>query len=168
MSMTAFLRSQSTRFLPVAVACGLAFAALPAQAEYAGGGYLSDYRGCESNGWPTNIEMVRARYSPSEEGGNTSEIVLDLAVGASMVYRVNGALEPNNRWRAAEGYNTWGALYRSTPRPSLQIRERRSAISGGATIPASYQIYMQVRIRNFNGARGCYATANLMLRHTGD
>lgn len=164
---TSFLRGMTGHIAPAAVALGLALGAAPARAEYAGGGYLSDYSGCEANGWPVVTEMFRARYSPSEEGGRNCELVLNLAVGGVMVYRLNSTMAPSRLWRTAQGFATWGALYASNPRPSLRVVERRNATTGNASIPRTPEIYMQVRIRNFNGARGCTVTANIMLRHTG-
>ncbi|GAB4265590.1 MAG: hypothetical protein Kow0013_13850 [Pararhodobacter sp.] len=135
-----------------------------AEAQYVGGGYLTDYWGCEEAGWPTGIEMFRARYNPSEVQGGTSDLVLDLAVGGTMVYSVRGPMRPGRRWIPTQGYAVWGGLYRSNPRPRLRIEERRDAATGDASIPANDQIRMSVRIRNFNGRSGCTVTAHMMLR----
>jgi hypothetical protein len=145
------------------LATGLALPASTAQAEYVGGGYLTNARGCEVAGWPTMIEMFRARYDPSG-AGRISTVVLDLAVGGTMIYNIRGDLDESRRWRRANGYAVWGGLYRSQPRPRVLVLERMSATTGNATVPGHEQIRMSMRIMNFNGRRGCSVDAHMMLR----
>ena len=153
------------RTAAAALAVATTLTALPAQADWIGGGYLANPWGCEAAGWPRGVEMFRARYVPAEDGGMpTSSITLDLAVGGSMAYIVRGELTPSDEWRNADGYAVWGSLYRSSPAPVLQVTQRWSATTGDAWLPRTHEIRMTVRIGNFNGRYGCSVDAIMMLR----
>jgi len=147
----------------LALATGFVVPAATAQAEYVGGGYLTNARGCDAAGWPTMIEMFRARYVPSGNG-RISTVVLDLAVGGTMIYNLRGDLNESRRWLRGSGYAVWGGLYRSRPLPRVQVLQRMSATTGNARVPGHEQIRMSLRIRNFNGRGGCTVDAHMMLR----
>jgi len=139
-------------------------AAAPAQADYVGGGYLRAMSGCETVGWPTQVEMFRARYLPKEVDGSRSTLTIATAVGGTFTYVVWDELSASTSWRAAFGYSVWGEVYAPRPRPRVRVMERNDSNTGGATLPASSDIRMSVRIRHFNGVRGCMVEAHMMLR----
>jgi len=139
-------------------------AALPARAEYMGGGYLSDAYGCERYGWPLGTEMVRARLNARQLGGWTSELVLNFAVGGSNTYRFRGDVTQAPRWHRVEGAVVWGRLYDLGSRTQIRILSVDLApYSGGAISEHAPTIRLRARIRNFNGLQGCAVTATLML-----
>lgn len=147
-----------------AAAFALLAIATPAEAEFMGGGYLTDYYGCERYGWPINTEMVRARYSAAEIDGGRSQLVLNFAVGGVNTYTVRGNLAPGPAWRATLGQVIWGTIGNMRPRPQLRVLERQSVPFVDATFDEHVEnIRLQVRIRNFNGMSGCTVTAVLML-----
>lgn len=161
--MKPFLRRLSARLAPL-VAVALMGVSAPAHAEFMGGGYLTDYAGCDQYGWPVNVEMVRARYSAREIDGGPSQIVLNFAVGGVNTYVYYGDLSPSRAWRQASGQVIWGTTGAIRPAPRLRVLERESIPFAGASFDAHVEnIRLRLRIRHFNGMRGCTVTAVLML-----
>lgn len=157
------------RILPkaavLALSAALTFSATDARAEYVGAGYLQADWGCQDSGWPTGTEMFRARFTPAELGGRMSVLVLDLAVGGTMVYRVRGPLDWSRRWHRANGVSVWGDLYRGAQSPRLRLMYLMAGTTGNASFPEHNDVRLGVRIRHFNGDRGCVVTAHMMLRN---
>lgn len=139
-------------------------AAAPAQADYVGGGYLRALSGCESAGWPTQVEMFRARYLPEEVDGTRSTLTIATAVGGTFTYVIWDELSAANHWRNAFGYSVWGEVYAPRPRPRVRVLARDSSTVGIAVPPQHSDIALSVRIRHFNGVRGCTVEAHMMVR----
>ena len=161
--MKPFLRRLTARLAPLAAVAVVAVST-PAHAEFMGGGYLTDYAGCERYGWPVNVEMVRARYSAREIDGGPSQVVLNFAVGGVNTYVHGGDLAPGRAWRSATGQVIWGTAGTMSPAPRIRVLERESVPFVGATFDEHVEtVRLRLRIRNFNGMRGCTVTAVLML-----
>lgn len=108
--------------------------------------------------------MFRARYLPKEVEGTRSTLTIATAVGGTFTYIVWGELAASNSWRSAYGYSVWGEVYAPRPRPRVRVMERGHAATGGATLPRTSEIRLSVRLRHFNGVRGCTVEAHMMLR----
>lgn len=169
------MRSRSVRSfaLAVSVAACAQFAAGTAQAgnrppDYVGGGYLTDFGACNRAGWPTRIEMFRARLTPRDDasGHATSDLVLNTAVGGVMVFTLPRQITRRRAWQRANSHTVWGSLYRQRVRPRVRILEFSDAATGGAQIPLNPEIRLSVRIRRFNDDPSCIVTAHMMLRNT--
>ncbi len=161
MSIQTRLRALCARIAPLTAAAVLTLAT-PAQAEFMGGGFLTDYQGCQRYGWPVNTEMVRARYSAQEIDGGPSQLVLSFAVGGINTYLVRAGLAPSNTWHRAPGTVIWGTADNTTT-ARLRVLERESVPFIGATFDEHVEnVRLRVRIRNFNGMQGCTVTAVLM------
>ena len=161
--MTFFSKTFKRALQALSVGALAAFGA-PAKADYVGGGYLIPVQGFEAAGWPTGVQMFRARYLPREVEGTRSTLTIDTAVGGTFSYIVWSELSESTSWRAAFGYSVWGEVYAPRPRPQVRVMERASSTTGGASIPQHPEIRLQVRIRHFNGVRGCIVQAHMMLR----
>ncbi len=139
----------------------LALATMPAHAEYMGGGTIYAPYNCS---WPTGVEMTRARYIPGETADGRSHITLNFAVGGLNTYTFRGNLTPSRAWRRGNGRSIWGEIYFMRERPSVRVLRRQDAIfSGAADMESSEDIRLRVRLRNFNGERGCSVSVALML-----
>lgn len=145
----------------IAVAAIGIMAGSAAHAEFVGGGAVFNPVNCS---WPTQVEMATARYVPDgSDGMNTSEVVLNFAVGGVHNYVLRGDMEPKpGRWQAARGRSIWGRVYDMTPRPRLRVRER-VGINWSGEWPDARDIRLQFDVRNFNGERGCRVSVALNL-----
>lgn len=168
MFILSFLAGRASMLIKAAFAVLILAAANPASSqirEYYGGGVLADYWGCERHGWPVNNEMIRVRYMPrSQTGARNSELVFHLAVGGTAAMRFNFELERHNGWRAAYGQAIWGGVFWLRDRPSIRVLSAMDVHgmapwSAGSTQPAA----IRIRIRNFNGLRGCAVGAYFTL-----
>lgn len=140
--------------------------AAPARAEFTGAGFITDPWGCEDYGFPTQTEMVRARYSAREIDGGASELVLNFAVGGSNVLRIWNTLEPDNGWMRAYGNVIWGRLYSMGAQTWVRVLAREGVPFATTTFNEySEHIRLRLRITNFNGMRGCGVTLVLMLNN---
>lgn len=147
-----------TRLAIVAV---LALAAFPANAEYTGGGAIFAPYHCT---WPIGVEMTRARYVPGETSGGNSEVTLNFAVGGLNTFSFRSNLAPARYWRRGSGRGVWGALYYMQAQPAVRVLRRTDATyNGGADMNLNDSIRLRLRIRNFNGERGCTVSVALML-----
>ncbi len=140
----------------------LGAAALPAHAEFMGGGVIYDPVGCA---WPTGVEMTRARYRAIEaDGGDLSELVLNFAVGGVNTYAVQGAYAPGRAWVRNTGRSIWGGFYPMSPRsPRIRVLERETVPYIGGAIADARDIRLRVRIREFNGQGGCSVSVALQM-----
>lgn len=139
----------------------LVLAAMPARAEYLGGGTIYAPYNCS---WPVQAEMTRARYIPGETADGRSQVTLNFAVGGVNVYTIRNDLEVSRTWRRAYGRSIWGALYGMGTAPLVRVLAREDALyTGGGAIEDMPRVRLRLRIRNFNGERGCSVTVALML-----
>lgn len=148
---------------------GLANPAQSEVREYFGGGVLANYNGCEAYGWPVQNEMFRVRYRPRELTGQPSELIMNLAVGGVSALRFWGNLSDMRSWRRISGRAIWGGVFALRDRPRIRVRrmmdvhEMAPWSPGMAESPNTMPGYVEVRIRNFNGQRGCTVTAAFTL-----
>ncbi|MBN8292956.1 hypothetical protein JI664_13365 [Rhodobacter sp. NTK016B] len=163
--MIRLIRFTLFRFAPVAFLLAAVIAS-PARAEFTGGGYITDAWGCEDYGFPTQTEMVRARYSAREIDGGASELVLNFAVGGANILRVWNELDPGNGWMRAYGNVVWGRMYSMGPQTWVRVLAREGVPFASTTFDEhSEHIRLRLRITNFNGMRGCGVTVTLMLNN---
>ncbi len=166
MTIQTFLRS--ARALATASLAALTLSAVPAQAEFTGGGYIYSLGGCEEAGFPVGTQMVRSRYAATETDG-TNSIVLFFAVGGANTYTIPGAgLEPARAFRRATGTSTWGAQYTMSPAPTIRVTERETVVPMARFRQSrvdenSRAVRLQLTIRNFNGVSGCAVNAVLTM-----
>jgi len=148
--------------LQVLILVLLALATTPARAEFMGAGTIFGAANCS---WPTGVEMTRARYRAVEtDGGRSSSITLNFAVGGVNTYNIYGAAAPSRAWRRAAGRSIWGALNNMGTRPLVRVLLRQTGtFTGPADMDTAQDIYLRLRIRNFNGEPGCAVTVGLML-----
>lgn len=139
----------------------LIFGAAPAQAEFMGGGVILDPYNCA---WPTGPEMTRARYVPSGPTNQTNNVTLNFAVGGVNVYTVRSSMTPSRRWARATGRSVWGAHYFMGTAPWVRVLQHDDPIySGSVDAAQADSLRLRLRIRNFNGQRGCSVTVALMM-----
>jgi len=163
------LRSLSSglmRFALRLAAVGLlALSTVPASAEYIpeymGGGAIYQPYNCS---WPTGVEMTRARYIPSETRDGPSQVTLMFAVAGVNLYTIRAPLSESRTWRRASGRSIWGELYWMGSAPYVRVLNRDDAVVDvDADIETTNDIRLRLRIRNFNGQRGCSVSVALML-----
>lgn len=143
----------------------LALATAPAQAEYMGGGAISDPYNCT---WPVGVEMTRARYVPGESSGGDSHVTLNFAVGGLNTYTFRQNLTPSRAWRRGMGRGVWGEIFTMAAAPLVRVEQRHDAVFDAlADMDRTTDIRLKLRIRNFNGQRGCTVTVSLMLHRWG-
>ncbi|WP_323035483.1 hypothetical protein [Pararhodobacter sp.] len=139
----------------------LLLAAMPANAEYMGGGAIYAPYNCS---WPVQTEMTRARYVPGEDTDGRSHVTLNFAVGGVNIYTIRQNLEEARTWRRGFGRSVWGALYGMGAAPTVQVLTRSDAIyNGGDNLEYISRMRLRLRIRNFNGERGCSVSVALMM-----
>lgn len=158
-----FLISRLMRpLMRLAIVGTLVLAAMPANAEYMGGGSIYAPYNCS---WPVNTEMTRARYVPLDDGTATpSTVTLNFAVGGVNTYTFRGDLSRSNSWLRMTGRSVWGGLYFMNISPQVRVLMRSNALYRGDTdIETDDNIRLRLRIRNFNGESGCSVTVALML-----
>lgn len=166
--MTFQTNSRLVRALAGVVATMLFLGAAPAQAEFMGGGYIHAIQGCQTAGFPTGTQMVRARYSAVETDG-VNAVVLNFAVGGVNTYTIAGSgLAPSRGFRRASGTATWGAQYVMHPAPTIRVIERETVVpmaraASSAVTGSTRMVRLHLQIRNFNGVRGCIVDTVLNL-----
>lgn len=132
----------------------------PARAEFMGAGAIYAPYNCS---WPTGTEMTRARYRPSEDGEDFSQLTLNFAVGGVNHFMVRGPMAPGTGWRQIQGRAVWGGFYFMPQAPQIQVIERVGAPGVDVPFEGADTIRFRARIRNFNGQRGCAVSVVLMM-----
>lgn len=142
----------------------LVLGALPAQAEWLGGGTVHSPQGCERYGWPTGPEMVRVRVrNGADQGERNSHITIAFMVGGINTYRIPNALNATAWFRAATARSVWDRMYWLGGNPRVRVvdwraNDTRSGQGGNSR-------YGEFLIRNFNGEVGCTVTLSAVLRN---
>jgi len=158
LNLPVFLR-YSLQALVIAL---LALATSPARAEFMGAGTIFGASNCT---WPTGVEMTRARYRAAEaDGGRGSAVTLNFAVGGVNTYNFYTNLTPSRVWRRAAGRSIWGTFGIMRTRPLVRVLQRQYADStSAAQMQNAPNVYLRMRIRNFNGEPGCAVTVALTM-----
>lgn len=148
--------------VPAMVIALVALATTPARAEFVGAGTIFGASNCS---WPTGVEMTRARYRAAEvDGGRGSAITLNFAVGGVNTYNFYTNLTPSRVWRRAAGRSIWGSFANMRTRPLVRVLQRQNADSSSAAqMQSASNVYLRMRIRNFNGEPGCAVTVALTM-----
>lgn len=138
--------------------------------EYFGGGVISNFSRCENYGWPTSNQMFRVRYRPRELTGQANELIFNLAVGGVAALRFSGTLSAATSWRRVAGRAIWGGVYYLRERPRIRVLRMMDvhemapwSPEGARHSPSPVPGYVMMRIRHFNGLRGCTVTAAFTL-----
>ncbi|MCA2012650.1 hypothetical protein LCM17_14230 [Cereibacter sphaeroides] len=164
------------RFRPLILSLLLSILTLPtvaaAQSHMRGGGFITDFEGCEYYGWtPGDIVPLTSRIRPAGVGGNDSTLRISIFAGTYAYHlRFNSAVGglPSERWIDADAvayvgssasFNYLPSNSSVTPRvyiydlPNYLERDNsRVAING--------------RIENFDYLAGCSAFVSLVLSYT--
>lgn len=131
--------------------------AASAQVQFRGGGFVSNFSGCEQYGWRDQSLMIRARYRPAElSQDNTTSLSLYLHNGAEN-YSRSGPLDFT--FQSLQGNFIWTGSGRTTPRPRIRVLTQDPEVITAET----RDIQMRFRIRNFGVLPGCQADVGLVL-----
>jgi len=145
----------------------LALSAVPAWAEFHGGGVLFGFsEACA--GWAgAGPRAVRVRHSPAEDAGRPpSGLTIAFGTGTEHLTRW-GPYVTDGIFRGISGRQTWSrfAFYRSEPR--LRVVEHRVLArvdpAGPETVPNARELFLRLRIQNFANLPGCAVTLGAVL-----
>jgi len=156
-----FLSSLNARFACLAATAVLLGAmgatAASAQIQFRGGGFVSNFVGCEQYGWSNQSVTIRARYSPAElSPANTTDMSLYLYTGTEN-YTRQGPLDLT--FQSLQGNYIWTGAGRTIPRPRIRVLSQSPEVITEST----RDIQMRFRIRNFAVLTGCQADVGLVL-----
>ncbi|KPQ07392.1 MAG: hypothetical protein HLUCCA12_06140 [Rhodobacteraceae bacterium HLUCCA12] len=129
------------------------------QVQFRGGGYVSNFSGCEDYGWNADTNMmIRARYSPGELAANDNRTSLSvyLPMGAEN-YSRRGSFGRN--FRGVQGSFVWSGGGRIIPRPRVRVIAQNPQNISDTT----GEIQMRLRVRNFGVLEGCMAEIGLVM-----
>jgi len=147
----------------------LALSAVPARAEFHGGGVLFGFSEVCA-GWAgagAGQRAVRVRHSPAEDAGRPpSGLTIAFGTGTEHLTRW-GPYLADGQFRGMTGRQTWSrfAFYRSEPRMRVvehQVLARLDP-AGPATVPNARELFLRLRIQNFANLPGCAVTLGAVL-----
>jgi len=160
-----------------AALAGLALAAgaaLPAMADFRGGGILFGFtQECAADGWPVGGTItVLARYrditlTPQDQA---SQLNLFLRSGGAINLSLwNTQMEPTPNFRRMTGRTIFGTFRFASNQPQVRVLVReivtRLNPAGPATLANARSVAMRARIANFSDTVGCGVTfAGVMRR----
>lgn len=137
----------------IAAAPGIA----AANTQFIGGGYVSDFDGCESYGWTSDqVERVIVRVRPSGLPGNNASISrIGILFGTGMhLFEINDVIDPDDDV-LVNYFQMWSGLNESSDVPGsdlgidyfapADVDENTTAFRGTAVIGS------------FDGLEGCSA-----------
>ena len=154
---------KTLRVLGAAAACALAgVPALAQEAEYRGGGYVSDPSGCEAHGWG-QVTQFTARFLPVGRHGN-EDASLSMYFGTwSANYRFESDF-PLDTWLDVTEYGGLGEnVFAYLPDPPPRIRMSRPTANttiGGDEAELHYLLDFQ----NYGSLEGCTMRGEVWLR----
>lgn len=147
------------------VAAAYALAAAPAaaqDAEYRGGGYLTDFSGCDEHGWQNNTQFT-ARFVPTWSFGRDD-------AGISLYF---GTWAKNYRFPRDFPLNTWmdvtqftgvggdGFSYEPDPAPRLRLARPSVPTTIGGD---EAELHYLMEFEDFGALEGCTARGELWVR----
>jgi hypothetical protein len=153
---------RKTRVVIAGIATALLLALAPAaQAQdFRGGGAITDFVGCESQGWDGSVG-VRARFrlaaTASDGLNNLSLYMADTAFHLV----IPDPLSDTGTWRRFWGTAAYAEWDNWSPRP--RVRFRQVTPIGGATPATATDLLLRMRVRGFNWMPGCEAMIVLAL-----
>jgi len=145
-----------------ALVLGLAATAATAQTRYRGGGFISDYSGCESYWGSTTRIAALARARPAGLSGNsTTDHRLSLFVGTT-AYHLRFPADAVGQWvdTVEDGLIGSGAYYAANFDPRIQVRQARQP----RNTTRSGEVLMTLDIRNFEHVQGCNVRVSVVMR----
>lgn len=142
-----------------AIVFGLLAAPVLAQAEFHGGGFLSDFTpACVPDGW-SGVQQVVARVRPANEGGNPNQTVINLFMDSyTLHYRFPPAAV--NVWTDTTEATTIGGNFSSQTSPRPRIRLVTAPTS---TVWSADERHIIAEINNFSYLANCQVRVNLWL-----
>lgn len=152
-----------------ALALGGALIAPPAWADFRGGGALFNFtESCRQQSWPVGGMLeVRVRHAPSELAGLPSQITIAFPTGTQH-YAVWQTLAASSTNFNGLGRRVWTDFILHPNRPRIRPVARRITALVNAGLPESVQnareMFLRVRIENFNDLPGCAVTLATQLR----
>jgi len=133
--------------------------AASAQVHFRGGGFVTNFAGCEDYGWYNNqSSMIRARYRPAQLPGNNNETSLSLFMHSGTEnYSRQGPLDFT--FQSLQGNFIWTGAGRTSPRPRIRVLSQSPEVISENT----REVQMRMRIRNFGTLAGCQADVGIVL-----
>lgn len=150
-------------------ALALVLTAGAAQADFRGGGALLAFsETCRDQGWPVGSAVsVRVRHAPSELYGNPSQVTIAVSTGVQH-YAIWQDFVPSTQVYNGLGRQIWTNFLLHPNRPTVRIVQRRITRRVNAFLPESVdnaqEMFLRLRITNFNNLVGCAVTLTAQVR----
>lgn len=136
---------------------GMAATVAQAQTHFRGGGWASNFVGCEAIGWTSQSLMILARYRPAELQGNAGSGLSLFPYGGAEHYFTGGPLQFN--FQPMGGVFVWTGAGQIQPDPVVRVLSRNPRVITEET----GEIQMRLRIRNFGVHQGCRADVGIVM-----
>lgn len=130
-----------------------------AQAEFHGGGFLSNFSSaCAADGW-SGVQQVVVRLRPANEGGNPNQNVANLFMDSYTLHYRFPAVNPNTWVDVTEATSIGGSFSTQTsPRPRIRVLP----VPSNTTFNANERQVI-AEIDNFSYLANCSVRVNLWL-----
>lgn len=140
-----------------------------ALADFRGGGALFGFtQTCAQQGWPVGSTLsARIRHAPQELYGNPSQVTIALA-GGTQHLAVWQPFVPSTQVFDGLARQVWTNFLLNPTNPRVRIVQRRITARVNPALPESVgnaqEMFLRLRIENFNNLVGCSVTLAANLR----
>lgn len=135
------------------VTVGALLTAPLAQAQdFRGGGVITDFAGCEAQGF-RGAEFVRARLRLGSPEGNANTTLSLFFPDGAIDLTLPGEIARGTAWSRAWGTAIWFGPGNWDPRPRLRFRQVTPV--GSSTVAEATDLMLRLQVRGFNWLAGC-------------